>query len=65
MLKLKLKELIELIDKNIDITVNRESLNQDLTSEMLDKDVLRIDIKTDKPDKPTLEDLGYSFEVGI
>jgi hypothetical protein len=64
---LKLKELIQVIDKNIslNININDQQHVKDIPDELLDADIVKIDISTVKPHRKTLEKLGYSFEVGV
>jgi hypothetical protein len=64
--KVKLKELLQVIGENMSININGQQYNsKDVSKELLDLDVVKVGIETVKPAKPTLEELGYSFEVGV
>lgn len=62
---MKLGEFIKMMDGSVDLTINGEKHDGKLTQEMLDAKIMRIDVKLQKSSSQTLEDLGYSFEVGI
>jgi len=53
------------VDKDIEVNINGLKYNEDVMQEVVDSKVLRIDIMTEKNAKATLEELGYSFDVGV
>lgn len=62
---MKLEELLQVIDKNISLNINGQQYNKNIPEELLDFEVVKIGIELEKPTKMTLDELGYSFEVGV
>lgn len=62
---MKLGELIHIIDEGVFITVNGKKYTKEVSKEILGLEVVRINIETSKIKKEGLEELGYSFEVGV
>lgn len=62
---MKLKELLEKLDDIQIIFVNGTNNNNDLSEEMLEKEIVKINIETKNKPKDDLESLGYSFDVGV
>ncbi len=62
---MKLKDLIKVMGDNTELIIDGEKYDKDVPEEMLELEVAKINIKTSKYTTKTLEDLGYSFEVGI
>lgn len=61
---MKLQELIKLIDDDVKINIDGKEYKAGLPDSMLLLEIKSIDVKTNRG-KETLEDLGYSFEVGV
>lgn len=62
---MKLKELIKKIDDKKVIFIDGKSYNENLSEDLLEKEVIKINIETKKTSGNDLESLGYSFEVGV
>lgn len=62
---MKLKELIEKLDEPKIVFINGKQYNENLSDDILEKEVKRINIETKKISGENLESLGYSFEVGV
>ncbi|MBS4025552.1 MAG: hypothetical protein KGZ96_07740 [Clostridia bacterium] len=62
---MKLIDLINKIDGDVNIFVNGKRLTEELTEEVLEAKITKIDIETKKAANKGLEELSYSFEVGV
>ncbi|MSU02134.1 hypothetical protein [Tissierella pigra] len=62
---MKLKELIEKLDENKIIYINGQQYKDNIDQAILEKEIIKIDIKIKEESKKDLESLGYSFEVGM
>ncbi len=60
-----IKKLLEAIDDNISVKINGRLYAGDVPEEFLVAEIVEIEIKTTASAKANLEDLGYSFEVGV
>ena len=62
---MKLKELIEKLDDPKIVFINGKQYKDNLEENILEMEVRRINIETEKTSEDNLESLGYSFEVGV
>lgn len=62
---MKLKELIEKIDDKKVVFIDGKSYDENLSEDILEKEVIKINIETKKTSENDLESLGYSFEAGV
>lgn len=62
---MKLKELIEKLDTTEILFINGKPYDGDLSKDMLEKEITKINIEVKKKSPGDLESLGYSFEVGM
>lgn len=62
---MKLKELIEKLDDPKIIFINGKQYDENLSNDVLEKEVKKINIETKKMSGEDLESLGYSFEAGV
>ena len=60
---MKLKELLKQMDNNIIISINHKPYSTDTMQKYKNMEVISVDITLDK--KSSLEQSGYSFEVGV
>ncbi len=61
---MKVKEIIKLIDKNINLSIDGNK-DKYLSNEILNADIVSIDIKTNNKSESKLHELNYSFEIGV
>ncbi|MFA7689458.1 MAG: hypothetical protein WCX96_05170 [Bacilli bacterium] len=62
---MKLKDLINKLDDRDIIFINGKQHGGNLSEDMLEMEVTKINIETRKASRNDLESLGYSFEVGV
>lgn len=62
---MKLKDLIKKIDGNVAIHINGKRFTGELSEELFETEIAKIDIETKKSASKNLEELGYSFEIGV
>ena len=62
---MKIKELIEKIDDKSLIFINGKSYSEEISEDILEKEINKINIEFEEKKKQDLESLGYSFEVGM
>lgn len=62
---MKLKNLIQKINGHTVIHINRKQYIEELPKEMLELEITKVDIETKNEAGNSLEELGYSFEVGV
>lgn len=62
---MKLKDLIQKINDNTVIHINGKQYNEELLKEMIELEITKVDIETKNEAGNSLEELGYSFEVGV
>ncbi|MDO9592465.1 MAG: hypothetical protein Q7I98_04630 [Erysipelotrichaceae bacterium] len=62
---MKLKDLIKKIDGDVAIHINGKRLTGELIEGLQDTEISKVDIETKKETSKNLEELGFSFEVGV
>jgi|GEM_PF-4529482 len=62
---MKLKDLLKKLDDSSLVFINGEAIENHIDNNLLEKEIIKIDIKIDEDKKDDLESLGYSFEVGV
>ena len=62
---MRLKDLIDKLDYKDVIFINGKQYDGDLSDDMLEMKITKINIETEETSRDDLESLGYSFEVGV
>lgn len=62
---MNLKDLIEKLDDTKVVFINGKQYDGKLSEDILEKEVKKINIETNKISGEDLESLGYNFEAGV
>lgn len=62
---MKLKDLIQKTNDHTVIHIDGKQYNEELPKEMIELEITKVDIETKNVAGNSLEELGYSFEVGV
>lgn len=62
---MKLKDLIEKIDDTKVLFINGKQYETNLSKNILEREIIKINIEIKDTSGESLESLGYSFEVGV